>query len=189
MNEELRWMLASIDNLLQAKDYYGAFAMCLNSIEPLAAKRYPDLGNGERFQKFLHEERQPYWSGNVFLPDAGNCKTNSRKPCPELDDFDGDIARWTAALDAYHEAIKKDLIPIELVLWRYCRNPIVHEGSRLAVDGATSVTLDWSVPATSLSIKVDQEAKNVIVISAPLLLNVLYQIVSKNLSSGEGHLK
>lgn len=77
------------------------------------------------------------------------------------------------------------MIPIEKILWEYCRCPIVHEGSRLAVDGDTEVTLDWSVPETSLRIRVDQEAKNVIVISAPFLLKVLYQIVAKHLATPE----
>ena len=78
------------------------------------------------------------------------------------------------------------MIPIEKVLWKYCRCQILHEGSRLAVNGATEVTLDWSVPETSLSIKVDQEATSVIVISAPFLLNVLYQIVTKHLGKQLG---
>ncbi len=157
--------------------------MCLNAIEPLAQRRYPDLGNGERFQRFLHEERQPFWPGNVFLPDAANCKKRPRAPVPDLDDFDDDIERWTVALDAYDEEMKRNMVPIELVLWKYCRNPIVHEGSRLTVDGDTLVTLDWSVPPTSLTLRVDQDAKNVIVISAPFLLEVLYQIVAKHLGA------
>lgn len=186
MNEELRWMLASITHLLQAKDYYGAFVMCLNTMEPLAAKRYPKLKSGERFQKFLYEERQPYCKvKNIYLPDAGSCKTKSPEPTPDLDDFDGDTERWREALDAHLEEMQKDLIPIELVLWRYCRNPIVHEGARLAVDGDAVVTLDWTVPPTSLTLKVDQEAKNVIVISAQFLLYLLYQIVAKHLSESD----
>ena len=47
MNEELRWMLASIRHLLHAKDYYGAFVFCLIAIEPFRAhhdlfRRTPD---------------------------------------------------------------------------------------------------------------------------------------------------
>lgn len=110
----------------------------------------------------------------------------SLKPTPELDNFEGDTERWREALDAHLEEMQKDMIPIEMVLWRYCRNPIVHEGSTLAVGGDTSVTLDWSVPPNSLTLKVDQEAKNVIVISAPFLLNVLYQIVAKHLGGQLG---
>lgn len=187
MNEELHWMLVSITHLLQAKDFYGAFVLCLNAIEPLAAKRYPTLGNGERFQKFLYEERQPYCNvKNIFLPDAGNCKTKSLKATPELDNFEDDTERWQEAFGAHLEEIQKDMISIEKVLWKYCRNPIVHEGSRLAVGGATVVTLDWSVPPTSLTLKVDQDAKNVIVIGAPFLLNVLYQVVAKHLGKQLG---
>lgn len=181
MNEELRWMLASINRLLQAKDYFGGFVMCLIAIDALGKNRYPKSNPGERFQRFLHEERQPFWGGKVFLPDAKKCRQSPKKKSPELGDFDGDIEKRQQALDAHLEELQKDLIPIEKVLWKYCRNPIVHEGSRLAVDGDTDVTLDWSAPPTSLKLKVDQEAKNVIVISAPFLLNVLYRIVAKHL--------
>ena len=90
-------MLASITHLLQAKDLYGAFVMCLNAVEPLAKRRYPTLGNGERFQRFLYEERQEFWGGKVFLPDAKKCGKSPRKDSPDLEDFDGDIERWKEA--------------------------------------------------------------------------------------------
>lgn len=183
MNEELRWMLTSIIHLLQAKDFYGAFATCLNAIEPLAAKRYPKLENGERFQRFLHEERQPFWAGNVYLPDANKSRQGVTIRLP--DNFSSAKAQDKEQIYANIAKLKESLITIEQVLWKYCRNPIVHEGSQLAIDGDTAVTLDWSVPQTTLSIKVDQEAKNVIVISAPFLLNVLYQIVAKHLADPE----
>lgn len=185
MNEELRWMLASITHLLQAEDFYGAFVMCLNAIEPLAAKRYPKLGPGERFQRFLHEERQPFWAGKVFLPDANKSRQGVTAGLPG-DLFSADRVPDKEELDAHLAKLQEGMISIEQVLWKYCRNPIIHEGSRLAVDGDTAVTLDWSVPQTSLSLKVDQEAKNVIVISAPFLLNLLYKIVAKHLADPEG---
>ncbi len=180
MNEELRWMLASITHLLRARDYYGAFFMCLSAIEPLAQKRYPELGNGKRFQRFLHEERKPFWGANVSFPDATKCGHSPKINPPDLEGFEYDIERWIQALHVHLAETKKDLIPIELVLWKYCRNPIVHEGSRLAVDGETAVTLDWSVPPPP-TFRVDQGAKNVIVISGPFLLHILYQIVAKHL--------
>lgn len=182
MNEELRWMLASITHLLQAGDFYGAFVMCLNAIEPLAAKRYPKLGPGERFQRFLHEERQPFWAGKVFLPDAKKARQGVTTGLPD-DLFSGDKLPDKEGLEAHFAKLQEGMISIEQVLWKYCRNPIVHEGLSLAMDGDTAVTLDWSVPETSLSLKVDQEAENVIVISAPFLLNVLFNIVSKHLDA------
>lgn len=184
MNEELRWMLASITNLLQAKDYYGAFVMCLITIEPLAAQRYPKLGNGERFRKFLYEERQPFCNvKNIYLPDANKCKQTPMKDPPKLEEFGKDFDRYKDALEAHYEDTQENMIPIETVLWKYCRNPIVHEGSRLAVGGGAVVTLDWTVPPGSLMLKVDQKAKNIIVIGAPYLLNLMYQIVSRNIPS------
>lgn len=181
MYKELRWMLDSITHLLQAGDFYGAFAMCLNAIEPLAAKRYPNLGNGERFQRFLHEERQSFWPGKVFLPDADKARHGATAVLPD-DLFAGDKAPDKGELEAHFAKLQEGLISIEQVLWKYCRNPIVHEGAQLAVNGKTAVTLDWSVPETSLSLKVDQAAKNVIVISAPYLLNALHRIVAKHLA-------
>ncbi len=185
MNEELRWMITSITNLLKAEDYYGAFVMCLNAIEPLAAKRYPKLNNGDRFQKFLYEERQPFCNvKNIYLPDAKSCQQNPMKEPPKLEDFGDDFDRFKEALDAHCEEARKGMISIESVLWKYCRNPIVHEGSRLAVGGNAVVTLDWTVPPDSLMLKVDQKATSVIVIGATYLLNLMYQVVSKNIPSG-----
>lgn len=182
MSKDLGWMLTSINNLLQSKDYYGAFVMCLNAIEPLAARRYPTVPNRRRFQRFLREERQEFLRSEIFLPDAKKCVGAARKSTPELDDFADDTDAWLAAVDAFTQDATRDMITLEEVLWKYCRNPIVHEGSRLAVDGDTSVTLDWSIPESTLSLKVDHDAKNLIVIGAPYLLSLLYRVVVKNLA-------
>lgn len=182
MNEDLRWMLVSIKNLLQARDYCGAFVFCLISIEALAHQRLPQLSPGERFRRFLHEARQPYLGADLLLPDAEKCQEGSKLELPTLDNFEEDIERWQDTILVALEDLKKHMISIEQVLWKYCRCPMVHEGARLAVDGDTVVTLDWSIPPSSFSVKVDQQAKNVIIIGAPFLLNMLYQIVVTHLS-------
>lgn len=177
----MKWMLTSIDFLLEKKDFYGAFVMCLNTIEPLAGQRYLKLKSGERFRKFLHEERQPYIDiKSIYLPPADAIEP---PPFPKLDDFDDDIDEWEDAVEEWEEAFDelsvsgKNLISLEQVLWKYCRNPIVHEGARLTVDD-TYVTLDWSRPPDKLCIQAEE---GVLVIGALFLLNVLYQIVSKHL--------
>lgn len=186
MKNEQRWMLDTIAILVRAGDHRGAFVMCLIAIDSLAWSHDPsNKSNGKRFQRFLHAERQPFWGGNFFLPDAGTCKQNAKIDVPKLGNVD-EIDKYIEDMDRWAEEIRKDAVPIEYVLWKYCRCPMVHEGSQLSIDGERVVTLDWSIPSTQLSIKVDQDAVNVIVIGGQFLLRVLCLIVEKHLAPGEG---
>lgn len=182
-NEGLRWMLTSINNLLKVNDYFGAFVMCLNAVDPLAHRQYPTLAPGARFTRLLREERQMLIPSprDIFLPDARSCGVRSEVSFRQIEDSDGEVERWKAAITMHEDELKKSLITIEEVMWKYCRNPVVHEGSPLALNGNNFVTLDWSASPTGMSFRVDQRAKSVIVIGAAFWLSLLYHIVVKHL--------
>ncbi len=181
MYEEARWMLQSIRILLQARDGYGAFAMCLLAMEVIASKRHPDITglgkNRRRFMKFFSEERQQFSPRKVTVLNP----KDPGPPPPDLDGLSGE--QQTEAMDAYAAEMVNHGISIEEVLWEYCRCPIVHEGSRLSVGSGAEVAMDWSVPETTMFFQIDRNKENVIVAGARYWLAFMYRVVQKYLDS------
>jgi len=75
---------------------------------------------------------------------------------------------------------RNELLPFEYILYKYLRNPVVHEGAQLLLDhpGGYAVRIDWSdIPR---GIKVDSDNSKVI-IGGELILDILSDAVIEGL--------
>ena len=71
---------------------------------------------------------------------------------------------------------KQGLMRLESILYKYVRNPIVHEGAQLDVDEPYhfAVVFDWKLRAPS--VRVD-DAANVLVLGGDYIANALFEVI------------
>ena len=71
---------------------------------------------------------------------------------------------------------RNELLPFEYILYKYLRNPIVHEGARLELDhpAKCSIRVDWQ--ELRKGIKVDGE-NNQVILGGELIIDVLVDAV------------
>jgi hypothetical protein len=75
---------------------------------------------------------------------------------------------------------REQVLPLEYILYKYLRNPMVHEGAHLDVDKPShfEVSIDWSKEAAS--IKIDDD-RNQVVLGGVFIVNILSGIVTDGL--------
>ena len=75
-----------------------------------------------------------------------------------------------------HVPKRQELLPLEYILYKYVRNPIVHEGAQLDVDQPYhfAVVFDWDIHAPS--VRVD-DAANLVILGGEYIANALFNII------------
>ena len=75
---------------------------------------------------------------------------------------------------------REQVLPLEYILYKYLRNPMVHEGAHLDVDQPSrfEVSIDWSNEAAS--IRIDDDS-NQVVLGGNFVINILKGIVTDGL--------
>jgi len=78
---------------------------------------------------------------------------------------------------------RNELLTFEYILYKYLRNPVVHEGARLELDSPKgyAVQIDWT--RLSRGIKVDGENKRVI-LGGDLIIDILLDATVNGLKEG-----
>jgi hypothetical protein len=78
---------------------------------------------------------------------------------------------------------RKELLPFEDILYKYLRNPILHEGARLELDYPANYTvrIDWY--EISRGIKVDSE-NNQLILGGELIMDLLADAVLEGFRNG-----
>ena len=78
---------------------------------------------------------------------------------------------------------RNELLTFEYILYKYLRNPVVHEGARLELDHPCgyAVQIDWD--KLSCGLKVDSE-HNRVIIGGELIIDILIDAVTDGLKEG-----
>lgn len=140
---ELSWLLRDAVGLAHLGHRFSALLLLLCGIDAFAVRRYPRLGPGPRFKRFLKEQ----------LPSHTHIE-NFWIRVPTTD--------------------KK--LRVEEILYKYLRNPMVHEGAHLDVEKPKNfaVYLDWKEGAPT--VKVDNDSNRVI-LSGMWVIEMLARVI------------